>query len=36
MIDELDPVLAHPFKVGFADSMDLVFRLAAGVGVWPS
>jgi EmrB/QacA subfamily drug resistance transporter len=32
-IDKLDPVLAHPFKVGFADSMDLVFMLAAGVGV---
>jgi EmrB/QacA subfamily drug resistance transporter len=32
-IDTLDPVFAHPFKVGFADSMDLVFTLAAGVGV---
>ncbi len=32
-IDRLDPVLAHPFKVGFADSMDLVFLLAAGTGV---
>ena len=32
-IDTLDPVLAHPFKVGFAESMDLVFMLAAGVGV---
>jgi EmrB/QacA subfamily drug resistance transporter len=32
-IDTLDPVFAHPFKVGFADSMDLVFMLAAGVGV---
>ena len=31
--DLLDPVLAHPFKVGFAESMDLVFLLAAGVGV---
>ena len=32
-IEKLDPVLAHPFKVGFAESMDLVFMLAAGVGV---
>jgi EmrB/QacA subfamily drug resistance transporter len=32
-IDTLDPVFAHPFKVGFAESMDLVFMLAAGVGV---
>ena len=33
VIDSLDPVLAHPFKVGFAESMDTVFVLAAGVGV---
>jgi EmrB/QacA subfamily drug resistance transporter len=33
VIDTLDPVFAHPFKVGFAESMDLVFMLAAGVGV---
>ena len=32
-IEELHPVFAHPFKVGFAESMDLVFMLAAGVGV---
>jgi EmrB/QacA subfamily drug resistance transporter len=32
-IEQLPPVFAHPFKVGFADSMDLVFLLAAGVGV---
>jgi len=32
-IEQLPPVFAHPFKVGFADSMDLVFMLAAGVGV---
>ena len=32
-IEELPPVFAHPFKVGFAESMDLVFMLAAGVGV---
>jgi hypothetical protein len=33
IIDRMDPVLAHPFKEGFAESMALVFRLAAGVGV---
>lgn len=33
IIDKMDPVLGHPFKVGFADSMDLVFQLAAGAGV---
>ena len=33
IIDQMHPVLAHPFKVGFAESMDTVFRLAAGVGV---
>jgi EmrB/QacA subfamily drug resistance transporter len=27
-IQKLDPVLAHPFKVGFATSMDLVFLIA--------
>jgi EmrB/QacA subfamily drug resistance transporter len=32
IIDEMNPVLGHPFKAGFATSMDLVFRLAAGVG----
>jgi hypothetical protein len=32
-IEDLPPVFAHPFKVGFAESMDLVFMLAAGVGV---
>lgn len=32
-IEELPPVFAHPFKVGFAESMDLVFLLAAGAGV---
>lgn len=32
-IEELPPAFAHPFKVGFAESMDLVFLLAAGVGV---
>jgi len=26
-------VLARPFKVGFSDSMDLIFLLAAGVVV---
>jgi EmrB/QacA subfamily drug resistance transporter len=33
VIDRMDPVIAHPFKVGFAESMDTVFVLAAGVGV---
>ncbi|CAI9418541.1 MDR family MFS transporter [Nocardioides sp. T2.26MG-1] len=33
VIERMDPVIAHPFKVGFAESMDLVFLLAAGVGV---
>src|SRR5205085_2787771 len=30
-LQHVDPVLARPFKVGFSDSMDLVFLLAAGV-----
>jgi hypothetical protein len=29
VINALDPRLAHPFKVGFATSMDLVFLLGA-------
>ncbi|GMA21180.1 MFS transporter [Arsenicicoccus piscis] len=29
IINHLDPRLAHPFKVGFAQSMDLIFLLAA-------
>jgi predicted MFS family arabinose efflux permease len=33
IIDRMDPVLAHPFKAGFAESMDTVFRIAALVGV---
>jgi EmrB/QacA subfamily drug resistance transporter len=32
-IDRLSPALAHPFKQGFAESMDLIFLLGAGVGV---
>lgn len=32
-IEKLPDVVAHPFKVGFAESMDQVFLLAAGVGV---
>lgn len=31
VIGKLDPVLSHPFKVGFATSMDLVFLLGAAV-----
>ncbi|MGY2704389.1 MULTISPECIES: MDR family MFS transporter [unclassified Nocardioides] len=33
VIDRMHPVIAHPFKVGFAESMDTVFLLAAGIGV---
>ncbi|MCR6033448.1 DHA2 family efflux MFS transporter permease subunit [Nocardioides sp. zg-579] len=33
VISELDPVLAHPFKVGFAESIDTVFFFAGGLGV---
>ena len=33
IIDQMHPVLAHPFKAGFADSMDQVFLFAALVGV---
>ncbi len=32
-IETLSPALAHPFKQGFAASMDVVFMLGAGVGV---
>ena len=31
-IETLSPALAHPFKQGFAESMDVVFLLGAGVG----
>lgn len=33
IIDDMDPAVAHPFKVGFAESMDTVFLISAGVGV---
>lgn len=33
IIDQMDPVLAHPFKAGFADSMDTVFLIAGLVGI---
>jgi hypothetical protein len=33
IVQQMPPVLAHPFKVGFADSMDTVFLLAACVAV---
>ncbi|MDF1605228.1 MDR family MFS transporter [Nocardioides sp. YIM 152315] len=33
VIDQMDPVIAHPFKVGFAESMDQVFLLAGCFGV---
>ncbi|WP_432967738.1 MDR family MFS transporter [Dactylosporangium sp. CA-233914] len=32
-LETLDKALAHPFKVGFADSMSLVFMVAAGIMV---
>jgi hypothetical protein len=32
-IETLSPALAHPFKQGFAESMDVVFLIGAGVGV---
>jgi EmrB/QacA subfamily drug resistance transporter len=32
-IETLSPALAHPFKQGFAASMDVVFLLGAGVGL---
>jgi EmrB/QacA subfamily drug resistance transporter len=32
-IDRLSPALAHPFKQGFAASMDVVFLMGAGVGL---
>jgi hypothetical protein len=32
-IDTLSPALAHPFKQGFAASMDVVFLMGAGVGL---
>lgn len=33
IIEDLDPAVAHPIKVGFAESMDTVFLIAAGAGV---
>ncbi|MFL6151095.1 MAG: MDR family MFS transporter [Ornithinibacter sp.] len=33
IIDQMNPVLGHPFKVGFATSMDQVFLIAGGVAV---
>lgn len=33
IIDTMDPAVAHPFKVGFAESMDTVFLISSGVGV---
>ncbi len=32
-LKQLDPVLAHPFKVGFANSMSIVYYIAAGIMV---
>lgn len=33
IIETLDPAVAHPIKVGFAESMDTVFLLSAGAGL---
>ncbi len=33
IIGEIDPVLAHPFKAGFAESMDTVFLMGSGAGL---
>lgn len=33
VLSDLPDVLAHPFRVGFAESMDTVFLAASGVGV---
>jgi EmrB/QacA subfamily drug resistance transporter len=30
-ISRLDPVIAHPFKVGFSDSMSIVFLMGAAI-----
>jgi len=30
-IGDLDPTLAHPVRVGFSESMDLIFLIAAGI-----
>ena len=33
VLERMPEVLAHPFRVGFAESMDTVFLAASGVGV---
>ena len=33
VIETLEPALAHPIQVGFAESMDSVFLLSAGAGL---
>ncbi len=33
VIETLEPALAHPIQVGFAESMDAVFLLSAGAGL---
>jgi EmrB/QacA subfamily drug resistance transporter len=30
-VSKLDPVITHPFKVGFSDSVDVIFLTAAGI-----
>jgi EmrB/QacA subfamily drug resistance transporter len=34
IIEQMNPVLAHSFKAGFSDSMDVVFRSASVVAVF--
>jgi len=33
IIERMNPVLSHPFKVGFADSISSVFWVSGGLGV---
>jgi hypothetical protein len=33
IIDTMNPVLSHPFKVGFADSIASVFWVSGGLAV---
>lgn len=33
VIETLDPEVAHPIKVGFAESMDVVFLMGSGAGL---
>jgi hypothetical protein len=33
IIEQMNPVLAHPFKAGFADSISSVFWVSGSLGV---